>query len=161
MCTVPPQLLFGFNPTIINVTDSLRLTCSFSADPLPTIEWYFQGEQQSEAVLINIHVGSGSGVDILLGPDGEELGLEGSGDTNEGNLLTPFSITSTIVVAHVTVGNEGTYICNATNGVPNLIGSVTSHISTVTVQGNYSNCHIWLCVNQDVIPFLIMQFLLK
>ena len=159
MCTVPPQLLFGFNPTIINVTDQLRLTCIFSADPLPTVEWYFQCEQQSEAVLLNIHVGSGSGMDILLGLDEEEFGLEGSGDTNEEHLLTPFSITSTIVIDHVTVGNEGTYICNATNGVPNLIGSVTSHNSTVKVQGDY--CHILLCINQDVILFLIMQFLLK
>ena len=158
MCTVPPQLLFGFNTTIINVTDQLRLTCIFSADPLPTVEWYFQGEQQSEAVLIDI----GNGTDILLGPDGQQLGLEGSGDSyEEEHLLTPFSITSTIVIAHVTVGNEGTYICNATNEVPNLIGSVISHISTLKVQGNYSNCHILLCTNQDIIPFLVIQFPLK
>ena len=125
------------------------------------MEWYFQGEQQSEAVLINTYVGSGSGMDIILGPDGEELGLEGSGNINEEHLLTPFSIISTIVIAHVTVGHEGTYICNATNGVPNLIGLVNSHTSTVKVQGNYSNCHILLCINQDIIPFLTMQFLLK
>ena len=147
MCTAPPQLLVGFNTTVVNVTDPLRLTCIFSADPLPTVEWYFQNEQQSEAVLIDI----GNGTDILLGPDGQELGLEGSGDTyEEEHLLTPFSITSTIVIAYVTVGNEGMYICNATNGVPNLIGSVTSHTSTVTVQGNCFNYHILLCINQDI-----------
>ena len=158
MCTAPPLLLVGFNTTIINGTDPLRLTCIFSGNPLPTVEWYFQGEQQSEAMLINI----GNGTDILLGPGGQEFGLEGSGDTYEKeHLLTPFSITSTIVIAHVTVGNEGIYICNATNGVPNLIGSVTSHTSTVKVQGNYSNCHILLCINQDIIPFLTMQFHLK
>ena len=143
MCIAPPLLLVGFNTTIINVTDPLRLTCIFSADPLPTVEWYFQGEQQSEAVLIDI----GNGTDSLLEHDGEQLGLEGSGDAyEEEHLLTPFSISSTIVIAHVTVGNGGTYICNATNGVPNLIGSTTSHISTVKVQGNYTNCYIHFVV---------------
>ena len=120
MYTVPPLLLEGFNATIKNATDTLRLTCVFSADPLPMVEWYFQGEQQSEPVPINI----GNGTDILLGPDEEEV-----------DSLTEFVISSTVVISQVTVNNEGTYICNATNGVPNLIGSITSNNSTLKVQG--------------------------
>ena len=107
------------------------------------MEWYFQGEQQSEAVPITI----GNGTDILLGPDGGGLGSGGSGDISEEDyLLTTLSITSTVVIAQVTVENEGTYICNATNGVSNLIGSVTSHNSTVDVQGNSFNCQILLFI---------------
>ena len=96
------------------------------------VEWYFQGQQQFQAVPISI----GNGTDISLGLDGGGPGSGGSGDMyQEEHLLSTLSISSTIVIAHLTVENEGTYICNATNGVPNLIGSVTSHNSTVTVQG--------------------------
>ena len=85
----------------------------------------------------------GNGTDIFLRFDEGGSGSGGNEDIHEeADLLAQYSITSTVVIAEVTVENEGTYICNATNGVPNLIGSVNSHTSTVKVQGNYSNCHI-------------------
>ena len=144
MYTDPPLLLDGFNATIKNVTDPLRLTCVFSADPLPMVEWYFQGEQQSEPINIvnGTHMffgppfNTGNGTDIFHGPDEEGLEPGGNEDVyEEADLLTESSLASTLVIAQVTVENEGTYICNATNGVPNLIGSITSHNSTVKVQG--------------------------
>ena len=129
----PPLLLDGFNATIKNLSNTLRLTCVFSANPLPTVEWYFQSQHQAPPVPVD----TGNGTDIFLGPGEEGPGSGGNEDIHEeADLLAQYSITSTVVIAEVTVENEGTYICNATNGVPNLVGSVTSHNSTVKVQGN-------------------------
>ena len=145
ICAAPPLFLDGFNATIKNLSDTLRLACVFAADPLPTVEWYFQSEHQAQPVPVDI----GNGTDVFLrlneGGSGSGSGSEsGSGSGSGGNdtyeeadlLAECCSITSTVVIAQVTVKNEGTYICSATNGVPNLIGSVTSHNSTVKVQGN-------------------------
>ena len=145
MCVyaAPPLFLEGFNAIIKNVSDTLRLTCVFAGDPLPIVEWYFHSEHQAQPVPVDI----GNGTDIFLrfdeGGSGSGSGFgsgSGSGENDtyeEADLLDKCcSITSTVVIAQVTVENEGTYICSATNGVPNLIGSVTSHNSTVKVQGN-------------------------
>ena len=62
------MLLNKFNITtlnITNITDPLTLTCIFYGDPVPTVEWYFQGEQQSETVQNN----TGNGTDIFIVAD--------------------------------------------------------------------------------------------
>ena len=129
MCTAPPLLRVGFNATVINTTDDLRLTCIFSGNPLPMIEWYFKGEQLPEATTIIVENRTG----IFLGSEEEGIGSGESQSMYEEEYL--LETTSTLVIPQVTIENEGTYICNATNGVPNLIGSVTSHNSVVDVQG--------------------------
>ena len=152
----PPMLLDGFNSTTLNITYPLTLTCIFYGDPVPTVEWYFQGEQQSEAVQIH----TGNGMDIFIVADEGGPGSGESGDTNlNGGLL----ITSTLSLAHVGIENEGVYVCNATNGVPNFIGSVTSHNSTIKVQGNNiaKNLLPIIMHNDIIISVLLIQFLLK
>ena len=133
ICAAPPLFLDGFNATIKNLGDTLKLTCVFSADPLPTVEWYFQSQHQAQPMPVDV----GNGTDIFLRFDEGGSGSGGNDTYEEADLLAECcSFTSMVVIAQITVENEGTYICNATNGVPNLIGSVTSHNSTVKVQGN-------------------------
>ena len=106
------------------------MTCVFYGDPVPTVGWYFQGEQQFQPVPIN----TGNGTEILVGPDEGGVGSGGSGNQDGDLLVNPF-VTSTLSIAQLGVEDGGLYVCNATNGVLNFIGSITSHNSTVKVQG--------------------------
>ena len=154
------MLLDGFNNTTLNITDPLTLTCIFYGDPVPTVEWYFTGEQQSEPVQIN----TGNGTNIFIVADGGVPGSGGSGDTSlNGGLLVNPLIASTLLIAHVGIENEGVYACNATNGVPNFIGSVSSHNSTIKVQGKIVAKYLLSIImhNCILISVLLMQFLLK
>ena len=95
-----------------NQSDTVQLSCIFSGQPVPQVTW---SRSQNNA-------------------DKEEL------DNRTNKITVTSSINDTTVVSTLKINNiektdEGNYICNASNGIPNLIQSQEYNKAFITVQG--------------------------
>ena len=95
-----------------NQSDTVQLSCTFSGQPVPQVTW---SRSQNNV-------------------DEEEL-------DNRTNKITVTSssndttVVSTLKINDVQKTDEGNYICNASNGIPNLIQSQEYNKAFITVQG--------------------------
>ena len=95
-----------------NQSDTVQLSCTFSGQPVPQVTW---SRSQNNA-------------------DKEEL-------DNRTNKITVTSssndttVVSTLKINDIQKTDEGKYICNASNGIPNLIQSQEYNKAFITVQG--------------------------
>ena len=95
-----------------NQSDTVQLSCTFSGQPVPQVTW---SRSQNNA-------------------DKEEL------DNRTNKITVTSSINDTTVVSTLKINDvektdEGNYICNASNGIPNLIQSQEYNKAFITVQG--------------------------
>ena len=95
-----------------NQSDTVQLSCVFSGQPVPQVTW---SRSQNNV-------------------DKEEL------DNRTNKITVTSSINDTTVVSTLKINDiektdEGNYICNASNGIPNLIQSQEYNKAFITVQG--------------------------
>lgn len=113
----PPNVSLSSEYLIVNQSDVASFNCTIFSIPLSTVRWFFNG--------------------TIITTDIVELAF-----LNELGLLVQISeltISNSIRNLH-----EGTYSCNATNGVSNFIGSTESDIIMLVVQGKLSFHYIFI-----------------
>ena len=108
----PPSLEKGFRNITKNQSDTVKLSCTFSGQPVPRVTW---SRSQNNA-------------------DNDQLDIR----TNKITVTSSSSdttVVSTLKINDIQKTDEGNYICSASNGIPNLVQSQEYNKAFITVHG--------------------------
>lgn len=101
----------------INQTGSTSFLCRAFGIPLPTFEWFYNNTEQPISNSTHYTIFSTTEV------NGSNLTI----------VTSTLQITDTVRSTH-----EGSYMCQATNNIDNLINTPESQSAILTVYGNYT-----------------------
>ena len=139
----PPDVIEGIDNSTYNITDTLKLSCTFAGFPLPSIQWFFRKSNNTEFTELHdtdrITIatyditeleGSSSGMEDI------ENFLDSQLDEYNPNILHSqlLNVTLYLVISDLERNDEGYYSCAANNSIENFIDATITSDAFVTVQ---------------------------
>ena len=121
----PPDVTLSPQAVTINQTGSANILCQAFGIPLPTLEWFYNDTEEPISnstyyTIFNMAEVNGSNLTIVA---------------------STLQVTDAVRSAH-----EGSYMCQATNDIDNLINTPDNQSTFLTVQGNMNTNNCLICV---------------